>query len=457
MTDFSRRTLLKAVGVGLSAAALDRSGALAQAARSGGAEKKAGKPDGTRVPARRDAGRPAYRRSPVTFSVHRLGSDHAEGLAVIDMNHDGLPDITSGAYWYENPGAAGGEWKRHKFRQLAPILPSVPPGGDGKLFSEFVADNGEFAIDVNHDGALDLVTSSWQNDGIWWFENPKKTGEMWKPHLICHSKETEGFAFSDLDGDGHPELLASHYGRQGMLWINFAGPEPAVHSIGGHDEDGHGCGIADIDGDGKADVISIHGWFRNIDAAHDKWEWRGEWDLGDCGFPIIAYDVNNDGRMDLIYGRGHDYGLYWLEQTIRGGKRAWRPHLIDDSFSQVHALKMADLDGDGEPELLAGKRYRGHNGADPGSYKPLAIYYYKINRATASFTRYPASYNGTAGAGTQFVVTDIDGDGDADVLVAGKTGLHWLENLKMNTRSREAREKELLLNTDWPFPGEGTE
>ena len=58
-----------------------------------------------------------YHRDPVTFYVHRLGTDHAEGLAAIDMNGDGLLDITSGAYWYENPGPAGGEWKRHKFRR----------------------------------------------------------------------------------------------------------------------------------------------------------------------------------------------------------------------------------------------------------------------------------------------------------------------------------------------------
>ncbi len=77
------------------------------------------------------------------------------------------------------------------------------------------------------------------------------------------------------------------------------------------------------------------------------------------------------------------------------------------------------------------------------------------SRKTAQFTRYTISYNGTAGAGTQFVVTDIDGDGDQDVLVAGKTGVHWLESLQVDKVPHEAREKELLLNTDWPFPDEG--
>ena len=48
-----------------------------------------------------------------TFLAHRLGTDHAEGVTTLDMNGDGFPDIVSGAYWYENPGANGGEWKRH--------------------------------------------------------------------------------------------------------------------------------------------------------------------------------------------------------------------------------------------------------------------------------------------------------------------------------------------------------
>jgi hypothetical protein len=167
--------------------------------------------------------------------------------------------------------------------------------------------------------------------------------------------------------------------------------------------------------------------------------------------------VNKDGKVDVIYGQGHSYGLYWLEQQGTGAARHWVKHVIDESYSQIHALRLVDIDGDGEPELLAGKRYRGHSGNDPGSYDPLVIYYYKLDRSTAHFTRYPISVNAAAGAGTQFVVEDLDGDGDVDVATAGKTGVTFFENLKINHVPKETREKQLLLEKLWPFPGEGTE
>ena len=267
--------------------------------------------------------------------------------------------------------------------------------------------------------------------------------------------ETEGGWMGDINGDGKPDLILAHYGRSGLIWVDFSGPEPKVHHLGGHDQDGHGVGIADIDGDGKADVMSPYGWFQNIDADHDKWQWHPDWNLNETGFPIVGYDVNNDGKMDLIFGRGHSYGLYWLEQQGSGADRHWKQHTIDESFSQVHALKLVDLDGDGQPELLAGKRYRGHSGNDPGSYDPLVVYYYKIDRKTGTFTRYPISINGTAAAGTQFVTADLDGDGDLDIATAGKTGVHFFENLKINNVPKATREQELLLDKNWRFPGEG--
>jgi hypothetical protein len=380
----------------------------------------------------------------VTFLAHRLGTDHAEGVTTLDMNGDGFSDILSGAYWYENPGANGGEWKRHQYREAGTL-------------GEYVADCGEWAIDVNHDGAPDVVTAGWQTNGIWWYENPKQPGAPWKKRMITDSYDTEGGVMADVNGDGVPDLVFAHYNHTGIIWIDFSGPEPKVHHAGGAEQDGHGVGVADIDGDGMADILTPTGWLKQVDANKNDWEWHPDWQLGDAGFPIIGYDVNNDGKMDVIYGQGHSYGLYWLEQIGEGDNRHWVRRAIDESFSQVHALKLVDIDGDGEPELLAGKRYRGHNGKDPGSYDPLVIYYYKIDRKTGAFSRYPVSVGGTVGAGTQFVVQDIDQDGDMDIVVAGKTGVHFLENLKVDRVPKEQREKEILLDKNWPVAGEGQE
>lgn len=411
----------------------------------------------------------------IAFLSHRLGSDHAEGISMLDMNGDGFPDLLSGAYWYQNPGANGGIWKRHQFRTVG-------------IHDEFVSDCGEWIVDVDHDGLPDLVTAGWISNGVWVYHNPgvKATvaGQMWKAEKIADSYDTEGGAFADINGDGKPDLALAHYNRAGVLWIDFSGRTPRVHHLGGREQDGHGIGIVDVNGDGKADIVTTHGWFEQIDADKDQWEWHGVWDLGDAGFPILGYDVNHDGKMDLIYGQGHGYGLYWLEQAGTAKKPLWIRHRIDESFSQSHALLLADIDGDGVPELITGKRYRGHSGNDPGSYDPVVVYAYKLptkaqlettqpvheskpgplpdmriadNSADPVFTRYALSVNGTAEAGTQFIAADFDHDGDIDIASAGKLGVHVLENLQINKVPKRIREDELPLNHNWPFPGEGKE
>ncbi|HZL26929.1 MAG TPA: VCBS repeat-containing protein [Acidobacteriaceae bacterium] len=392
----------------------------------------------------------------IAFLVHRLGSDHAEGISMLDMNGDGFVDLLSGAYWYENPGTNGGEWKRHQFRTVG-------------IHNEFVSDCGEWIVDVDHDGLPDLVTTGWIQNGLWWYKNPGPkaiaAGEMWKAEKITDSYDTEGGAFADINGDGKPDLALAHYNRSGVLWVDFSKDKPVVHHLGGREQDGHGIGIADINGDGKADVLTTHGWFEQVDADHDKWIWHQDWDLGDAGFPIIGYDVNHDGKMDLIYGQGHSYGLYWLEQVGTPQHRKWIRHTIDESFSQSHALALVDIDGDGVPELVTGKRYRGHSGNDPGSYDPLVVYAYKLPTAAQVaaakgdpvFERIPLSVNSTATAGTQFVWGDFDHDGDIDIASAGKLGVHVFENLSIQKVPKDVREATQPLNREWPFPGEGKE
>ncbi len=370
------------------------------------------------------------------FLQHRIGGDHSEGIAVMDMNGDGRLDVTSGAYWYEAPA-----FTRHAFREA-------------RIDGEFVVNCGEFTIDVDQDGDLDIVSAGWQDDGLFWYENPGEIGPLWEKRLITSSLNTEGLWVADVDGDGSRDVVAVHYVEQEVFYISFAAGTPTKHRVGGKEGDGHGVGVGDVDKDGKLDIITVHGWYRQLDASKGRWEWLPEFKLGATGFGIQVYDVNADGKNDLVYGRGHSFGLFWHEQVEESGKREWKQHLIDGSYSQLHNVHLVDLNGDDKPEILAGKRYRGHNGKDPGAYEPLALFYYTIDRATASFTRYPIAYNSTAGAGTQFVTVDFDGDGDKDILCAGKTGQYWFENLSTDAVPQEQREKELLYEGDWPFSDE---
>ena len=107
----------------------------------------------------------------------------SEGNAVLDMDSDGDLDISCGNHWYENPG-----WAKHEdFRTGA------------RINREFVNNNGEFAVDVNRDGRMDIISSGWFDDGVFWYENPGKPDVVWKSTKIVASKSTEGILVADID------------------------------------------------------------------------------------------------------------------------------------------------------------------------------------------------------------------------------------------------------------------
>jgi hypothetical protein len=142
---------------------------------------------------------------------------------------------------------------------------------------------------------------------------------------------------------------------------------------------------------------------------------------------MIVKDLDGDGKNDLIYGNGHDYGLYWWQNLGPGsdGKIAWKETLIDRGYSQPHVLAMADLNHDGVEELITGKRYFAHNGSDPGGMESPCLYYYSWDMAKKQFARTTIE-EGNVGCGLQIVTVDLNGDQKTDIAVAGKSGTYVL-------------------------------
>jgi hypothetical protein len=419
-----RRHFLKTLGISLPTAALGVS------AVSGPVGDKAAAPESvyekSLVAKVVDLGYAVAGDDALPFRKHTLDLGISETVAVADMNNDGRLDIVSGEYWYQQiaprPGV-GPRFIRHKFRELPYTF-------------DYLEDLSDLAIDVNGDGYLDIVTCSYWSKPLTWWENPAGRNQPWREHLIDSGSPVEFVFLVDLLNAGKPLQLLPQFGNTNfpLTWYELAGPgasSPWIKHEVSSKSYGHGIGAGDVNGDGRTDIITPKGWFEApADPRHGKWQFHPEFDLGMVGF-IHVNDVNGDGLPDLVTTAAHDYGIFWYEQQRdTSGGRSWVKHVIDNAWSQAHALTLADLNNDGRMELVTGKRYYAHD-HDPGANEPLGIYWYEqLQMAGApAWRRHVIDYSTRTGAGMQVAVVDIDRDGDFDIVVGGKSGLYLFENL----------------------------
>jgi len=356
---------------------------------------------------------------PLKFQKRLIADERYESAGVFDVNNDGVPDIVSGAYWYEGPDFK----KQHLV-------------GDVLAVGEYFDDFSTIPMDINGDGHVDFVTGGWWGDTVRWRENPGPKGGEWPEHVIAKCGNVETTRAWDVDGDGRAEIVPNTPG--GPLVVYKLVTDAAGKGMGrfsaatvGERAQGHGLGFGDINGDGRGDFVLANGW---LEAPQDPWNGRWvlheEFDLGSASVPVIVADVNGDGLSDLIVGQAHAYGLDWWEQgRDETGNRTWRKHPIDPYNSQYHDLQWVDIDGDGQCELVTGKRYRAHCGKDPGAFDDVGTYYFKWNGE--SFSKQIIDYGparvGT-GLGIMFAVADLRGTGRLDIVAPGKDGLYVFLN-----------------------------
>jgi len=140
---------------------------------------------------------------------------------------------------------------------------------------------------------------------------------------------------------------------------------------------------------------------------------------------LCVADLDGDGDNDVLGSSPHGYGISWCEQTPGG----WKAHEIDNTFSQTHAIVVADVNGDGLPDCVTGKRFWAHNGHDPGSFQPSVLCWYEQTRHAGKpeWTRH--IIDAQSGVGLQFEVVDVNGDNRLDIVTSNKNGVFYFEQI----------------------------
>ena len=358
--------------------------------------------------------------------------------AAADFNHDGILDVVSGPYIYYGPDYLKSReiWLAHASSET----------------NEFAGEsNMEYAADFTGDGWPDVITVDYggQNAGVTLFVNPKGEGRRWDKYKVVTGVQSEIAVVRDLDGDGVPTLV---YCGEG--YVRYARPDPAnptgpwiVHNVS---EKGygsaHGIGVGDINGDGRLDIVSAYGWWEHPAPGSNQEIWTyhpqafARYFRGIMGGSVMAvYDVNGDGLSDVVTSLdAHGWGLAWFEQKrdAQGTISFVRHMIMDDfstknaggvTFSELHGATFADMNGDGIPDFIVGKRYFSHldTNIDPDPRESPVLYWYQTVRnpkAPGGAEFIPHLIDNHSGVGSNVLAVDLNKDGAMDIVTATRFG-----------------------------------
>ncbi len=365
-----------------------------------------------------------------TFRKVRLSDQfYAEGAYYGDFNRDGKMDIVAGPFWFEGPDFQ----KRHEYRPAKTF--------DPKDYSDnFLTFTGDF----NGDGWPDILCVPFPGKEAYWYENPMGKDGAWKQHLAYTNVGNESPVWGSVEGNDRPALVFCKDG-----WLGYASPDPArpdqpwvFHPVSCQDKRyqqfTHGVGIGDINGDKRTDIVEALGWWEQ--PAHpvlnQPWTFHPFY-FAEAAAQLLVYDVDGDGLADIITAWNcHQYGLVWWQQvrTVTG-QIDWKKYTIlsptpdmaapDFRPSQMHALELVDMNGDGRKDILTGKRFWAHGPTgDKEPDAPAVVLWFELRRdGQGNATFLPHLIDDDSGLGTQVAATDLNNDGRPDVIVANKKGV----------------------------------
>ena len=414
-----------------------------------------------------------------SFKKQQLDKHYwSEGAILGDLNKDGKPDAISGPYWWEGPAFT----KRHEIYPATRTTKTKKdgadmefPGFEGALGSKnsYSSDNFfAFVHDFDGDGWNDVLTYGLPGTPAFLYLNPQGKEQHWARHQVFDEVDNESPTFADLDGDGKPEIVCNYKGNFGYAkpdWKNVTAKWvfTSVSENGKWGKFTHGLGVGDVNGDGRMDLLCKDGWFEQpAKGATGPWKHHKTF-FAPSSSQMFAYDVNGDGLNDIVTAlASHGYGLAWYEQLKErdaAGSPQFKAHVFMNkearenrygvAFSQLHAIELVDLDGDGLKDLVTGKCFWAHGpGADPGGNDPAVTYWFKLVRhADKSVDWVPQLIDNDSGVGRQIGLADVNGDGRPDFVIGNKKGTFVFTNEAKKVSKEEwdkAQPKVLFADAD---------
>jgi hypothetical protein len=376
---------------------------------------------------------------------------HGEGGTLADLDADGHCDVVSGYQVFFGPD----------FQQTAKLFDSNPYNING--YSEYFFD---FHYDIDADGDQDILVVGFPGAASHWYRNPGKDAARrgrWERFTVLEVTDNESPMFEDITGDGRPELLCCNGGHFGYAEIpenpSTAWTFQAVSESGPYQRFTHGIGFGDVNDDGFKDMLSKDGWWQNpgrggSNLPSKSWEFHPAAFSGPGGAQMHAVDLDGDGVTEVITSlAAHAYGLAVYKKTKGDSDYRWdRIDVMTDriensptglAISQLHAVAVADIDGDGKLDIVTGKRFWAHNGNDPGENELPMLVWFKPIAVSGGLKFEPHVIDQDSGVGTQVTVEDADGDGKLDILCSSKRGVVLMTQAALKSDTAGASRKAL--------------
>ncbi|MCB2213444.1 T9SS type A sorting domain-containing protein [bacterium] len=413
---------------------------------------------------------------------------------VSDMDGDGDMDVLasnrdsqdSGFFWYRNLNGSGTSWQEEEINRLGDI--------DGMSI---------LSMDVNGDGNQDVLTmqGDWYDDQgsiVVWFNDGTGSFPTFDP--ISLFPLPSEYRVLDYDNDGDLDFFFSGLGGSynvdpGLYLVLNDGTGTAWTWSNLSDRTfSFGFDLGDIDGDGDLDIAEAS---EDASAPFSWWKDTGNPDLwynifiaGENYNPEVveAADFDGDGDLDIC-GSGGEYQIVWWEDLYNDGS-VLVARQIANEFGRAYDVRAGDFDGDDDPDLAAFSRYDSrivwwenqqggtqwveHELASDlpyNSFSELLVEDIDLDGHPDIYAQYGIEvmmWLNTFGTGqnwNQFQATtlpysptvhaadfsDLDGDGDLDIVLCGTRPLivSWFENLNGSATQWQAHRIEGDFYQPW--------